>query len=300
MAMAEYRILVPLDGSALAESALGYVPLLASLGNNEAEAGYPQLSIRLLSVVDPTATYALPDPANVAERETHVLTEYLQGKQRQLEREKLPTAAVVRQGGAARSIVQEAEDFAANLIMLSTHGRSGFQRWRIGSVADKVIRMAPCDTLVVGLRSAKPGLVSIRSILVPLDGSELAEQALARGLQFASALKADLYVMRVISPHPMGAQLLGLNLNPDMLRAQSEAESYLEGIRERVRGTSTTVLAPAIGPAAQRILDYVAESSIDLVIMTSHGRGGVLRAALGSVTDRLLGGPAPVLVVHPQ
>ena len=78
----------------------------------------------------------------------------------------------------------------------------------------------------------------------------------------------------------------------------NDAGRYLDGVKERTPGLASASFAVRIGDTAQALSDYLTENLIDLVIMTSHGRGGFLRTALGSTTDRMLGGDAPVLIVR--
>jgi nucleotide-binding universal stress UspA family protein len=141
-----------------------------------------------------------------------------------------------------------------------------------------------------------------RSILVPLDGSELAESALPVAADFAASYGSAMHLVRVVAIPPVGDGMgMGeMAYTPDFLETLVEsAKSYMQRTRESLGRTDVTTDV-IVGSAAPQLEDYVAGKAIDLVVMTSHGRSGFLRSALGSVTDRLLGGPAPVLVVRPN
>jgi nucleotide-binding universal stress UspA family protein len=139
-----------------------------------------------------------------------------------------------------------------------------------------------------------------KSLLVPLDGSGLAETALPVAAMFAESYGAQIHLVRVVQV-PATADGMGvISSMPDLLDTLIEAaRSYLSSAATKLDrpDVKTDVL---VGGAAWQLEDYVAGNAIDLVIMTSHGRGGFVRTALGSVTDRLLGGAAPVLVVRPH
>jgi nucleotide-binding universal stress UspA family protein len=142
-------------------------------------------------------------------------------------------------------------------------------------------------------------LEPFKSLLVPLDGSTLAESALSVAGAFAKSYGARVHLVRVAGIPVSGDGLEGAYM-PDLLNTVVDsAKAYVESAATKLRGSDvrTEVL---VGNAASELQDYVAANAIDLVIMTSHGRGGFVRTALGSVTDRLLGGAAPVLVVRPR
>jgi nucleotide-binding universal stress UspA family protein len=284
---AQIKALVPLDGSSQAERALEYVKALSVVG---------AVHVKLLAVVDELEEVVyVGERQERLERQRHLMASYLNERVARLDSGLASVESVVIQGLPARTILEEAERWRANLIVISSHSRSGIQRWRLGSVADKVVRGAPCDVLVVG-GAAEPA-DGISSVLVPLDGSPLAERALPMAVRLATALGSQLHVARVVTPPIVGQDVTGFTYTtPDLIDALMEgAESYVTNVKAK---TNAAEAATLFGGAAESLLDYITSKNIRLVVMTSHGRGGVLRAALGSVTDRLLGGPAPVLVVH--
>ena len=280
---ANLTVLVPLDGSPRAERALAYLPVLAHIG---------PLNVRLIAVVDEKQSIFSTLPDDVQEGERNALAVYLDAKAKDLVGIVASAETSVALGSPASLILDEAERIAADLMIISTHGRSGLERWHLGSVADKVIRGAPCNTLVIGPEADAP-TPAIRSILVPLDGSKHAEEALDVARRLAEPLGAELHVLTVVPPAILTARYSYLR---EQLLGESvaQANTYLAGLKTRLGDAKTSVAA---GPPVQTILEFIRENSIDLVVMTSHGQGGISRAVLGSVTDRLLGGGAPVLVV---
>jgi nucleotide-binding universal stress UspA family protein len=169
----------------------------------------------------------------------------------------------------------------------------------MGSVADKVIRGAPCPVLAIGpaTRGAPP---SFDRILVPLDGSPLAEEALPFAKGLAERLGSSLLLVRAVTP-PAVTDELAASILADVVESYEQvAGKYLEEVRLELETARPVDTALSTGPAAEVILARVEEEPCDLVVMTSHGRHGFLRFALGSVTQRVLeGSAAPVLIVRP-
>ena len=142
----------------------------------------------------------------------------------------------------------------------------------------------------------------LRQIMVPLDGSDRAEQALPYAVQLAKGLNAALHLVRVDDLlASLTWSVAPPYIPPDAYEAEaSQAEAYLAGVRKRLEGPGLQVRQRVLrGAAALSLLDYEREAHIDLVAMCSHGRSGVARFAFGSVADRILRhGSAPVLLVH--
>jgi len=140
-------------------------------------------------------------------------------------------------------------------------------------------------------------------IMIPLDGSERAEQALPYAEYVASASGATLHLVCVVErPSAVRAQGVGAPVNvyePVIAAQREEATAYLERVRARLEGDGRSVQVELLdGDEASALLDYAHAAGIDLVVMTSHGRAGLTRWALGSVADRVAHGSAvPVLLV---
>ncbi len=295
--MTRLKVLIPLDGSKLAEASLSQVSSLRELGDVELE---------LVSVVDDAEDFRALSSKEAVEREHNVLATYLEGVANDLKKHLgLNAETRVLHGNPAESLIKEIQDYGADLVLISSHGRSGLSRWRLGSVADKVIRAAPANIMVMGPKAAQIAewyaevSPPFPSVLVALDGSELAEASLGVAKQFVEGLGSTLHLVRIVTV-PAYGDMSGEMMYPNLLTdLVSAAESYLSEIPGRIGLTGSITSKVLIGSPAAELLGYVADHAISLVVMTTHGRGGIVRSALGSVTDRLLGSEAPVFVVKP-
>jgi nucleotide-binding universal stress UspA family protein len=289
--------LIPLDGTKLSESAFSLLPLVRSLGVDK---------VVLVSVWE--SLWQAEDLAHgdkelkeLEEKGRAYLHAYLSEQEAKVKALDFETETMVRVGRAADELVNAAG--AADLVILATHGRNGITRWRLGSVADKVVRHAGCPTLVIGpnvhidLASYK-----VQRILVPLDGSDLAEQALPVATWIAQTTGAELDLVRVVSlVIPGDGVYNGMGYSADILsNIEDAARSYLAGVAERLKAKVPVRTELLLGAAADQLLAHITETPAELVVLASHGRAGVIRATLGSVADRMLHGPAPALILRPE
>jgi len=290
-----YKVLVPLDGSRPAEHALAFLPALSHFG---------ELDVTLVSVTDFPEDLLEIVKTEEQEREHNLLSTYLREIAADLEKHLGATVhAETSRGAAATRILETAEATSPDVLVISTHGRSGIARWHRGAVADKVIRGAQCQVLVVGPKAMEQGqwleaeaVPPFKQILVPLDGSDSAEAALPAALKYASQFASRVHLLQVLPYVPLAA---GFWETSDTLRhaVAASGEAYLSGVAEKLGETKINKCV-AIGAPAIEIEAYIKANDVDLVVMTSHGRGGFARAALGSVTDRVIGSGPPVLVVR--
>ncbi|MCC6741698.1 MAG: universal stress protein [Planctomycetia bacterium] len=278
------RILVPLDGSEVAEAVLGQVCRLLRVKDASVilfEAGPVP--------VQPGVEYAplLSDLKAEAER-------YVGALERQLRKEGVSVRGLVRVGGEATSVLDAARDEKATLIAMATHGRTGLSRFVFGSVAEKVVRASEIPILLV--RSYKEAAVGadrtpvqeipFRRILVPIDGSEKSLAVLPHVKTFAKAVGASVLVLGVVEPTSEGKAGEG---EPLVRIAVKDLAS--EGIP----------VDPVIrlGDPASEILDATKRHGVDLLAMSTHGRSGPSRWVMGSVTEKVLrGATVPMLVVR--
>lgn len=293
--MAGLTALIPLDGTPLAEQALSAMPLLKSLGFDQ---------IRLVSVgeiawQEPSGTVS-KELSESIERSRSLYDSYLKERVARVEAFGFKASHASRVGRAAEEILDEAEKVNADLIAIATHGRSGVARVRLGSVADQVVRRAEIPTLVFGPNvEVKLDPFEIRRVLVPLDGSQTGEQALPLARYVAERVGAGLDLVRVVSIPTMSIEPAG-GYSVDLVEAMQEsARIYLERMANELETSASVRTFAIMGSVADDLLQYMQENAIDLVVMTSHGRGGVVRWLLGSIADRMLHGPAPVLIVRP-
>jgi nucleotide-binding universal stress UspA family protein len=296
------KILVPLDGSELAERALNPALSIAEMVGG---------AVTLLCVPE-FEKIVLGEPAvygrEPAENSYNHLSyrqaeEYLYHicRSRSLPGVKL-YPEIVDSEDVAGTIVDTAADEQIDLIVMSTHGYSGLTRWVLGSVTERVARHAPCPILVI--RNSEP----IQRILVPLDGSELAEQALTPALALTKALNGQLLLLRVESwtevdpgtAHQLDQIEKGLG---ERLYAsfEDEAEAYLHDLIQQ-RGEKELIIRKAVttGQPAAEIIQFAEDRQIDLIVMATHGRTGLSRWMHGSVTEKVLrGGQRNLLIVRP-
>jgi nucleotide-binding universal stress UspA family protein len=279
------KLLFPLDGSHIADRALDAVPMLARV---------EPVVVRLVSVVEAQEGLTQVVEDERLSRERSLLRSYLDTTTDRLLRDYKTAAvdSVLLAGDPVDQILSQEAAFGPDLLVIGTHGRSGISRWRLGSVADSVIRRTKADTLVVGpgARIHEP----VRGILVGLDGSELAERALPQAIRLADAFDAALHIVRVISMTVTVSEDYYAN---EFEMLQEFAAGYLDDIRRKIEFKGELVTASRIGGPADRLMDYAAAHDIDLVVMTSHGRGGLGRTLMGSVAGRMAGGPLPVWIV---
>jgi len=220
-----------------------------------------------------------------------------------------PITRAVLNSPVADAICERAQEIGAGLIVLSTHGRGGMARVWLGSVADRVIRQARIPALAIHPGPEPPDLSrepTFGHILVPLDGSQLAEQAIEMVEQLRGDTPARYDLVRVVEPVLHHFTLDGTDPRVDVEaqeRAWSCAGEYLERVaaplRERGRGRVVMNYIP-IGHPASAILERAESEPVDLIAMTTHGRGGVARMVMGSVADKVLRGTTtPVLIYRP-
>jgi nucleotide-binding universal stress UspA family protein len=215
--------------------------------------------------------------------------------------------ATVIVGNAAASIIEESCRFAPDLLLIATHGRGGEAKWRLGGVAAKVVRQVRTDTLVVPSlevawtpRFRNAATPAIRTILVPVDGSRASAQALEQASRLAMGHQALIHVVTVVPDEVWGQGFRAFGIESLQRAYTDSARKYLEDIVATLDGRLSGKAAVLFGPVASQLHGYIEAIGIDLVVMVKHSASPFEYAYLGSVTDRMLGGPAPVLIVQPR
>jgi len=299
----ETRILVPLDGSRLAEQALSCAMTLGR--------GLPAELVLFRAVSIPSDVQEAldkavlkPDPL-IEQLETEA-SEYLEAMSHLLSNTDLSFSHVVQRGFAADTIVDYAEQMDIQLIVMASHGYTGIKRWTHGSVAERVLQSASVPALLVrakeGVSKDLPETSPCRRILVPLDGSKVAEQVLPAVTPMAKALGCEITLFHVPVVYASGL-LIGegyLPLHGDFETADRVAQDHLDGLASDLRDQGIEAsTATWVGPVAETIVDYADVNDVDLIAMCTHGRTGIARWALGSVADRVLrAGDRPILLVR--
>lgn len=288
-------ILVPLDGSETAEGALPFAVALANaLGTN-----LVLLTVWEGSEGDLAATF--PELA----RDVSVSSKsHFEGYLGRI-KEKLGAANAeisYRSGDAADEIRAAAKEHGARAIVIATHGRSGIGRWVYGSTAGQLLRSADVPVLAVGpnVLGKKRDVATLKHIMTPIDGSDLSEKALPVARQLATAAGAKLSLVRAVR---WAVQAYPYTL-PDQYLPQVDeelekgAKEYLAKQRQAQSDGLDVEAFVVRGGIADGIIDFAEEKEVDLIVMTTNARKGLARAALGSVADRVLQGPAPVLLLR--
>lgn len=263
------RILVPLDGSAAAETIL---PALMPLVRRR------PADLTLMQVID-----------RVDEIE-HTRT-YLSRLEKDLGRDGIESLARVEFGRPVEEILHLAHPKRHDLVAMTTHGRSGLRRALMGSVAEEVLRHSKVP-LVLNRPGTKIG--DWKRIVVSLDGSPAAEAILDEAARLALVLKATLHVIRVTLPLLPTSDMFFEPPPP----THEDAQPYLDEICTRLAKQGIlTVPAVREGFAGQEIVKYAAEIGAGLIGMMTEGRSGVSRLLAGSVAEEVLrSAPCPVLV----
>ena len=193
-----------------------------------------------------------------------------------------------------------------DLIVMSSHGRSGISRLSLGSVTDSLIRHTTIPVLVV---KPPPSYLNPRvtepfnRILVPLDGSALAEQVLPCAVALAKLHGAEITLLHVLPSQAFAGRTVTDEAPSWSDKAISGAEQYLFSIAERIRATDIPTLTDIVisDNIPNAISDYAARQRVSLIGIATHGRGGVARMLRGSVADALLhSATACMLVLKPQ
>jgi nucleotide-binding universal stress UspA family protein len=234
--------------------------------------------------------YAWIWPENSIDSMRDEARDYLTAVQKRYDQPNVRWLPMVVEGDAASQIVDTSFEEAVDLIVMSTHGWSGFAKWTLGSVTERVLQHAICPVFIV--RSDKPA----KRVLVTLDGSPLAERALSPALYLAAGMDAHVILLRVTEPlfarEPMVQYewTIGEEMVPEMeQQRQSEAEAYLcdVAIRHGHLGTEME-LQTVSGPTVDTLLEFAKQNEIDLIAMSTHGRTGLRRWLYGSVTAKVM------------
>ena len=288
------RILVPLDGSYLAEQAL--VPALALA---EALAA----KIFLLRVASPLSLNLDPNlyQGIISLRQSRA-KRYLRSVQSRFSSSSAEIDTQVVVGRGARPIINFAEECKIDLIVMSSHVRYGVNRWICwiyGSVANKVLHTAPCSMVMIYPKAIIEPL-SFKRILVPLDGSSIAEQALEPALELAEAITAELLLLRVsTAPRIAVAPMAGRpGPNEYMEAADQEANAYLQSVQAAMEDVPISITSRiATGPAADSIIDIADSQQVGLIVMCSYGRSGIERWVSGNIAEKVLRGAKCVTLI---
>jgi len=238
--------------------------------------------------------------------------DYLEKTASSLKSSGVTISCEAHESNPADQIINQAETDSDTLIAMVTHRRSGLGRWVLGSVTDKVLHGASNPLLITHAQEEgqAPTEATLENLVVPLDGSALADKVLPHVTALSSAMGLNVILVRVTASADEYYLYVDISsaagINTDRFyayaqEAEDPAASYLSQVKENLlkNGVKSVKERVVSGNSAISILDLVQETPNCLVALTTHGRSGVERWILGSVTDRLVRHSGqPVLVIR--
>lgn len=266
-----FTILVPLDGSPEARGALPYALALSGAG----------ATIELLMVIHNASEQA------TAESQLQAAAQGLGGTN-------ITVKTRILIGDPAAKIVEAAANGGASMIVMVSHGRGALGRLIHGAVADQVSREATVPVMIIRKEIEGPGPVGIMRLVLPVDGSPLAEESLPFATTLARRLSIPVLLVRSVNVAEMMPPAVGMGeAIPFEMYDQAEremrqdAEQYLQNVAAKLRADGLNVAAQVLfGPPATAISDVTHAG--DVVILVSHERSGIARWLLGSVAEQLV------------
>ncbi len=289
------QILVPLDGSSFGQQAL---PLALALARR-VQATVHLVKVHVPAAVKPSSCYVYFD-----DEADHAAHDVEEGYLREMETSVrglygLSTHTAVLSGTVAPALESYIREHSISLVVMSSHGRGGLSRAWLGSVADALVRKIDVPILMV-----KPSALEVEDlvqdridhILVPLDGSALAEQAIAQAVALGGLFDARYTLLQVVSPpFALSAEAMDVPLatyHSEVEQLRRSALEYLDRLAAPLRRQSVRVDTAVVvqSQSAPGILEEAGFLHADLIVMGTHGRGGYQRVALGSVADKVLRG----------
>ena len=292
------KILVPLDGSDLAEIALPYAEELA---------GALGCEITLIHVSESADEKYENMHQLYIEKIVEATIQDAEKFRKNKRAKKIKVSSVHLTGHVAEQIVDYADKENIGLIVMTTHGRSGIRRWILGNVAAKVVRATDRPIALIRAKDTPPEARAerINKILVPLDGSKASEVVIPHVSELASKLKAEVVLFQVVAPSYFvyaipGEAVLQPHSPEDLQNMIENSKLYLDkvGAEFRDKGIETTSEV-GIGGPAEEIIRIADEIQVDMVAMSTHGHSSISLWAFGSNADKVLhAGDTPVLLVR--
>lgn len=293
------KILVPLDGSDLAEIALPYAEELA---------GALGCEITLIHVSESADEKYENMHQLYIEKIVESTRQGAERCRKNKRAKKIKVSSVHLTGYVAEQIVDYADKENIGLIVMTTHGRSGIRRWILGNVAAKVVRATERPVALIRAKDTLPEACAERKlnkVLVPLDGSKASEVVIPHISELASKLKAAVVLLQVVAPSYFvyaipGEAVLQPHSPEDLQNMIEHSKFYLDKISAEFmdKGIETTSEV-GIGGPAEEIIRIADEMQVDMVAMSTHGHSSISLWAFGSNADKVLhAGGTPVLLVR--
>lgn len=279
------RIVVPLDGSPFAEQPLSFAQAFGRAYGSR---------VVFISVL-PTKERRVPlltgPSARERDAQRNVQEAYLSSLAQDFEHAGVEAGFIVKRESVAKGLQAYTEESRADLIVMSTHGRSGVERWLIGSVANKLIQRTSIPMLLIRPTGEwRSRWSQFNRLLVTLDGSQNAERILPYAISVARQFDSEIVLLSVPE----------VQEDDGAIDYISSVEAYLEQVIERVQAEGVAVQAIVTGnDPASAIIDVSQDEGVDLIMMTTHGLGGLDRFMLGSVADRVVRHTVPPVFLVP-
>ena len=299
------KILVPLDGSKNAETILPNVVTLARESRGK---------VVLFTVESPGSTAGRTGSARsemgnglaTLEKPDAQMKAYLDSAAGMLAEAGVKATAAMATGDAAEEILAYAAEHECDLIAMCTRGHSALHRGLMGSVTDAVVRISKVPVLAVGPKCVKGKDLDggIRSVAVPLDGSEMAETVLPHVEKLARLMSLEVVLLRVVRMAPWsygGHEGMPLDAAAIEQSLENDAKRYLSAVEARITAKGIRCRSEVMhGVPWDKIVAFAGNANDMMVAISTHGRSGIPRLVLGSVADMLIKSlERPVLVVRP-
>jgi len=280
------KILVPLDGSELAEKAIPYAEELAIKSSSE---------VILLTVCMTNEFMERPMRAYLEKRAEEFLSLGIK------------TSSFIVHGDAASEILDFAQKNNIGLITLSSHGRAGVSYWAFGNIANKVLQISHIPILLIRSKESEAVDKELKKILILLDGSQFAESVIpyVEGMVKESD---EIILLRVIKPiniphvNDLKPSLDHKQYEKDLMaKVENEVKDYLHKQESSLRDKGLNVSSVSLyGKPAQTILQYTEDNPVDLIAMSTHGYSGITKWTFGSVASIVLESSSkPILLIRP-
>ncbi|ELZ94450.1 universal stress protein [Haloferax volcanii] len=282
------NILIPYDGSEGAAEVLHHASELAH---------WADATIHVLYVADTTrdsVTVIEDQTVDVLEQEGEDVVEEAA---KTLETLGVSYDTDVIQGNPALTIVEYAERYGQDLVVMPTHGREGVSRYLIGSVSEEVVRLSSVPVLTVRMQPDESLRFPYENILIPTDGSATATHAAEHVVEFAASLDTTVHVLSVVDDRVLGLDSRATASGNESEQAATDAVDTVVSEAE-ARGVTNTVRHVEYGTPVEKIRDCIEANDIHAVGMGTMGRSGTDRILLGSVAEKTVrSAPVPVMTI---
>lgn len=287
------KILVPLDGSEIAEKALPFVKSIARLKNSNVTL----FAVSLTVFVD---------------RRDRLFTSYLEVTAKQLNEEGIKTTTATSYGDVAREIIKYANSNKIDLIVMATHGYSRAKQWMFGSITQKVLYGTKIPVLLIKSK-APDASVEFNKILLPLDGSPFSESTFPYVVELAKKTNKEVLLLHICEP-PVVPSYGSRPISPTWEKHRDDMWKEMEGMstsylkktmaalkKKGVKKLKSRVIKAQSADVAKTIIQISKEENIDLIIIAARGRSGVSSWVYGSIANKIVDEfSRPILLIRPE